>query len=43
MSDTVEDQPAEVESEDDLDPRDADAAVDDGASEDEAGKDEDED
>jgi hypothetical protein len=42
MSDTVQDQPG-VESEDDLDPRDADAAVADGAGEDEAGQDDDED
>ncbi len=42
MSDALQDRP-EVESEDDLDPRDADAAVDDGAGEDEAGKDDDED
>jgi hypothetical protein len=42
MSDTVQ-EPMDVESEDDLDPRDADAAVDDGAGEEEAGRDDDED
>jgi hypothetical protein len=45
MSDTVQDQPAAVEPEDGLDPRDADAAAGDGEGdgEGEGGKDEEED